>query len=97
MQTIRFKHVLKPDTALKARKYSNYIPSTIKAVLCTDTIIDPILPAFIPIFAPCRPYFLISLYLYILYTFVACAKYIIFNSVYVTFIRCIFVRVMFKT
>ena len=66
MQIIRFKHVFKPDTALKARKYSNYIPSTIKAVLCTDTIIDPILPAFIPIFAPCRPYFLIfilSLYL----------------------------------
>lgn len=66
MQIIRFKHVLKPDTALKARKYSNYIPSTIKAVLCTDTIIDPILTAFIPIFAPCRPYFLIS-YIYIIF------------------------------
>ena len=37
IQIIRFKHVFKPDTALKARKYSNYIPSTIKAVLCTDT------------------------------------------------------------
>lgn len=66
IQIIRFKHVLKPDTALKARKYSNYIPSTIKAVLCTDTIIDPILPAFISIFAPCRPYFLIS-YIYIIF------------------------------
>lgn len=66
IQIIRFKHVFKPDTALKARKYSNYIPSTIKAVLCTDTIIDPILPAFIPIFAPCRPYFLIS-YIYIIF------------------------------
>ena len=82
IQIIRFKHVLKPDTALKACKYSNYIPSTIKAVLCTDTIKDPILPAFIPIFAPCRPYFLISLYFVYLCTFVACAKYIIFNKVY---------------
>ena len=74
IQIIRFKHVLKPDTALKARKYSNYIPSTIKAVLCTDTIKDPILPAFIPIFAPCRPYFLISLYFVYLCTFVSMCK-----------------------
>ena len=46
IQIIRFKHVFKPDTALKASKYSNYIPSTIKAVLCTDTIIAPIFTRF---------------------------------------------------
>ena len=74
IQIIRFKHVLKPDTALKACKYSNYIPSTIKSVLCADTIKDPILPAFIPILATCRPYFLISLYFVYLCTFVSMCK-----------------------
>ena len=95
IQIIRFKHVLKPDTALKACKYSNYIPSTIKAVLCTDTIIDPILPAFSRTFVALPTLFPYILYLYYLCTFVACAKYIIFNSVFITFIRCIFARVMF--
>ena len=70
IQIIRFKHVLKPDTALKACKYSNYIPSTIKAVLCTDTIIDPILPAFPVLLHPAD---LISLYLIFIYSLYLCS------------------------
>ena len=73
MQIIRFKHVLKPDTALKARKYSNYIPSTIKAVLCTDTIKDTILPAFSRTFVALPTLFP---YIFVLCLFVYLCKHV---------------------
>ena len=92
IQIIRFKHVLKPDTALKARKYSNYIPSTIKAVLCTDTIIDPILPAFIPIFS-LHPADLISLYLIFILSLYLCSMCKVYHFIKIQkrwylYIRC---------